>query len=760
MASKADVEAGRAFVRLFLKNDMSKALSGALRAASNQLRSFGQSAVSMGRSIAMAGAAASAPFVLSVRTFASFDDAMREVAAVTQAGEEDFARLTKKAKELGASTSYTAIQVGSLMAELGRAGFDPKQIEAMTGAVLALSRATSTDAPQSAGIMSAAIRQFRLEAEDAGHVADVLTAGANKSFNTLETLGEALTYAGPIANDFNMSLEDTVAVLGTLGNLGIQGSNAGTALRRMLTLTGAEAKRLQNIFGVSFVDASGNARPLVDSLQDVADATKGMGTASRSAKFNEAFGLLGITGASALSKNITGTRELRKAIGEAGGTAQKTADMMDSGLGGAFRILWSAIEGVQISIGEALEPVLTNLAKRITIISQGMINWVKANQATVLAVAASAAGAVALGAALVGIGTAALIASTVLGGLASIVGMVLSPLGLITAAVVGATVAFFKWTEAGQAAYQTLSATFGELLKWFRYVFDGISAAMSAGDMQLAAEVMWAGIKVAWIKGIGWVRTQWAELRFFVVDTWGKVSFSILDTLNFLWSGMVDGFWTAIDEIVDAWKWAEKSFAKGIGWVLAKLQGLDPNEVLANIDQDYGREQAGRDTGRVERDRANQEAADARYAANEASRQEWLKGAGAKRDSDLAGAELGLDEASKKLESAVTSARARREEKEREQATKAAEQSAEQAATSGGNQRTVTQPAGAPGGVALTATYSAAAARISGYQPQNGPEEKMAKGIDAVEKNTKEMVQQQRRFLDDQAKFYAMFMVN
>jgi TP901 family phage tail tape measure protein len=143
--------------------------------------------------------------------------------------------LRNTAKKLGATTSYSASEVASLMTELGRAGFKPDQIERMTAAVMNMARATGTDATQASGIMAATIRQFGMEAGDATRVADGLTAAANKSFNTVESLGEALSYAGPVAADANMSLEETLAILGTLGNVGIQGSEAGTAMRRLLT---------------------------------------------------------------------------------------------------------------------------------------------------------------------------------------------------------------------------------------------------------------------------------------------------------------------------------------------------------------------------------------------------------------------------------------------------------------------------------------------------------------------------------------------
>ncbi len=78
-----------------------------------------------------------------------------------------------------------------------------------------------------------------------------------------------------------MSLEETLAILGTLGNLGIQGSEAGTALRRLLTLSAAESEKFQKVFGVATKDAQGNARDLVDILGEVATASANMGTGDR-----------------------------------------------------------------------------------------------------------------------------------------------------------------------------------------------------------------------------------------------------------------------------------------------------------------------------------------------------------------------------------------------------------------------------------------------------------------------------------------------
>ncbi|KKM98306.1 hypothetical protein LCGC14_1159200, partial [marine sediment metagenome] len=411
MASTSEILAGKAFVRLFLKNDMTRQLVRVLRNAQTKLKKFGRSAIATGRRIAVVGALMAAPFVFATRTFAEFDDAMRAVGAVTEDTGANLDMLRGKAKKLGATTSFTAIEVGLLMLELGRANFDPSEIDNMTGSVLSLARATRTEASLSAKILSRSIRQFGLAASDSSRVADVLTAAANKSLNTVESLGQSLELVGPVADDFNLSLEDTLAVLGTLGNLGIEGSMAGTAMRRILLTTGADAEKLKRIFGVEFVDMNGNVRPLVDTLQDVADATRNLGSAERAQKFKDAFGLRGITGASGIGKNIVGARDLRDAIGEAGGLAAKTAKEMDDGLGGALRILKSAIEGVRIEIGGALAPALQKLAKWMTVNLQSAIEWIKANKGMVVVAAVAAVGVIGLGVALVAMGVALHIAA-------------------------------------------------------------------------------------------------------------------------------------------------------------------------------------------------------------------------------------------------------------------------------------------------------------------------------------------------------------
>jgi TP901 family phage tail tape measure protein len=412
---RSNIKAGSAYVELLLKDG---AFIRKLRTAGQKLKAFGSDMQAMGRTLAMASAAILVPMAMATKTFADFDDKMREVKAVTQATSKEFAAMAAHAKHLGATTSFTAIEVAGLKAEIGRAGFSTKEVDAMTESVLNLSRATGTDATQSAGIMAATLRQFNLEAKDSGRVADALTVAANKSFTSVEGLGESLSYAGPVAADANMSLEETLAILGALGNVGIQGSNSGTAVRRLVTLNAAEAEKLKGIFGVDFLDAAGNARRLVDTLDDVAKATNKMPTGERAKKFNDAFGLLGITGASAISKNVVAVRDLENALYGAEGAAAATAKEMDAGIGGSIRILQSAAEGAKIAIGEALAPAVEVLAEKLTQLADATRDASNNNQEAVNSFASGGLVLAGYAVALTGVGGAYKYLGWSLGGLA------------------------------------------------------------------------------------------------------------------------------------------------------------------------------------------------------------------------------------------------------------------------------------------------------------------------------------------------------
>lgn len=570
MASRSDIRAGRAFVELFVK---SKKFFKDLGEARKQLRAFGDGAMSLGRQMMGIGATAAVPLALAARTFANFEDQMLTVQAVSESTEAEYRQLTATAKRLGATTSFTAVEVAQLMTELGKAGFTASEVDEMTAAVLNLSRATGTEAALSAGIMAASIRQFGLGAGDATRVADALTKAANAAFAEVSGLGESLSYAGPVAADFGMSIEETLAILGALGNVGIQGSNAGTAVRRLLTINGAEAEKLNRIFGVTFKDAAGNARPLIDVLEEVNNATKNLGTADRAAKFNEAFGILGITSASAISKNTASVRELLTAIQDAGGVAERTAKQMDSGLGGAFRIMMSAIEGVAIQLGGLLSPSLTTVADTIGTVSTLTIEWMKGNGQLIVTVAKVAAGIVAAGAAIFTLGASVVGLSVLLGAFAAIKTFVVALLPAIVAlgagtAIIGSIVGMLRqlgaqfrfngemlgWLGAQFARLREAStAWLRPLISDFQTTWNAITAAIAGGNLEAAAEIAWAGMSLVWQRGVNMINGLWLNAKWYFVQVWTEAQAIVSRGFISTWAGIQRGAIEFVSALKSAW---------------------------------------------------------------------------------------------------------------------------------------------------------------------------------------------------------------
>jgi TP901 family phage tail tape measure protein len=345
--------------------------------------------------------------------------------------------------------------------------------------------------------MAAALRQFDLGATDAARAADILTETANQTFTSVEGLGESLKYAGPVAKSLGMSLEDTTAILGVLGNVGIQGSEAGTALRRLSIISAGAGEKLHDLFGVSNQDAAGNLKPLVQILDEINTATMDMPVAERTAKMAKAFGLLGITSANVLSKSAGGVQELAAKLQMADGVAAKTAKAMDAGLGGSFRLAKSAINDTAIEIGAALAPSLQTALGFIQDLANGVTGFVKENQQMVVDIAKGTVAVIGAGLAFYALGTAIAVAGGILGAL-------LSPLGLVAAGIAALVVTTPQLKD-------SFVSTFGDVQSIASTTMTGIYDAITGGDLGGALEIAMTGLMAAWLKGTGELQAAFAE---------------------------------------------------------------------------------------------------------------------------------------------------------------------------------------------------------------------------------------------------------
>ena len=413
MSANANIRAGRAYVEVTAETSK---LKRNLDAAQAQLQHFGKTCQGLGRDMMALGGALSLPFALAEKSFAGFDDKMRLVQAVTTATGEQFDNLTRTAQRLGRETSFTAQQVADAMIGLGRMGFDPSEITSAVEHVLNLSRATGTDLAESADIAANSLRIFGMEAGRMSQVADVLTATANGSAQTLTDLFEGLKMAGPQAAAAGESLDEVCASLGIMANMGIKGSLAGTALRKAyIQFADTKVQAILREVGVGATDANGNLRKMAAVMRDMAVATKKMPTAERLTFMKDVFDIRGMMSGLSLAGNIEELDEFLAKLRDVSGQADETSRAMDRGIGGSFRLFQSAVEGSMNAVGEALNGTLQPLVDRIAAVINTFTKWVEANRGLVTSIAATVAGVTAFGAALFTIGTASRVLSTGVG---------------------------------------------------------------------------------------------------------------------------------------------------------------------------------------------------------------------------------------------------------------------------------------------------------------------------------------------------------
>lgn len=190
----------------------------------------------LGKRLAAVGAAGVAGFGVAVKSASGFEAQIDAIAAVTGSAGKELEDLRNLALKLGADTSFSAGEAASALEELVKAGVSVEDVlNGAADATTALAAAGGLGIPQAATIAANAMNQFGVAGDQAAHVADVLAGAANASSADVETLGTSLSQVGAVANLAGLSLDDTVKALGQFANKGIQGSDAGTSLKTMLT---------------------------------------------------------------------------------------------------------------------------------------------------------------------------------------------------------------------------------------------------------------------------------------------------------------------------------------------------------------------------------------------------------------------------------------------------------------------------------------------------------------------------------------------
>lgn len=291
------------------------------------------------------------------KSFVDFEQQMMNVRSVAKdMTQQEFAQTIARAKELGATTQFTATQAGEGFENLARAGFSFQQRMDAIGGTLNLAAADSIDLATATDITASVLRGMNLEMDQANRVADVLAqTSANSNTNVIQ-LGEAFKFAAPVAKDFGLTLEDTAIALGLTANAGLRGTLAGTSVKNMmlkLAKPTSKATGFMKQYGIQVLENADGSLNLRKTLDSVIEGTKGITSSTqRAAVISEVFGLRGQGAVSAISSAIEkgDFDKLAGALDNAKGAAEAMAKIRLDSFKGQLTLLQSAAEGLAIEV--------------------------------------------------------------------------------------------------------------------------------------------------------------------------------------------------------------------------------------------------------------------------------------------------------------------------------------------------------------------------------------------------------------------------
>ena len=279
---------------------------------------------------------------------------MSEVKAISGASAREFEALTDKAKEMGATTKFSATQASEGLKYMAMAGWNSQQmIDGLPG-VMNLAAASGEDLGTVSDIVTDALTAMGLKASDSAHFADVLATAASSSNTNVAMMGETFKYAAPVAGALGYNIEDLAQAIGLMGNAGIKSSQAGTSLRSILTRLAKPPKDCANAmedYGISIKNSDGSMKSLMEVMENMRDSLQGLPKDEQSAAAAALGGQEAMSGLLAIiNASESDFDNLSKAIDNASGAAQDQADIMNDNLQGALYELGSAAESAGIEL--------------------------------------------------------------------------------------------------------------------------------------------------------------------------------------------------------------------------------------------------------------------------------------------------------------------------------------------------------------------------------------------------------------------------
>lgn len=306
----------------------------------------------------------------AVKVGSDFEAAMSKVEAISGATASQMEALTQKAKEMGASTKFSATESAEAFQYMAMAGWDSAQMIDGIGGIMNLAAADGLDLATTSDIVTDALTAFGLAAADSTHFADVLATASSSANTNVSMLGESFKYVAPIAGAMNYSVEDVSKALGLMANASVKGSMAGTSLKTALSNLASPTNKMReamNQYGISLTDSKGNMKSLDEVMLNLRESLGDLSEQEQTAAASTIFGKEAMAGMLAIiNASEQDYKKLSEAIANADGTAQKMADTMNDNLQGKVTLAKSALEGLGIQFYETVQEDMKNAVEEGT----------------------------------------------------------------------------------------------------------------------------------------------------------------------------------------------------------------------------------------------------------------------------------------------------------------------------------------------------------------------------------------------------------
>jgi len=540
-----------------------------------------------------AGLAIAGGLALAVNSAASFEQRLSAIEAVSGATGDQMDAISDKALQLGKDTAFSATESASAMEELIKAGLSVDDVlNGAADATVNLAAAGEIDLPQAATIAANAMNQFNLSAKDMVGVADDIAGAANASAIDVSEFGQSLQQVGAVANLAGVSFHDTSVAIALLGNAGIKGSDAGTALKTMFSrlqpTTEKQANTMKDLGLITedgtnkFYDQAGNLKDLSSVSGILQKSLKGMTAQQKQATLQTLFGSDAIRAAAILAnEGSKGFDKLSKSMGKVS-AADVAAKRMDN-LRGQLEQLKGSLETAGIVLGSALLPAVKAITSGITVMLNAFLALPDGVQSVIAIVAAGLAVFLLFAAAAIKVGLAIQAAIPIITALgAAITGTMLIWLAVVVAiiAVAVALVILYKRSETFRnivnAALAAVMQAAIALFNWFKANWMALAIIM-LGPLGIAIVFIvkfWSQIVAAFKVGVAVVRAIWNTVGqdiINIVKAWlGGVIGVIKGALQII-SGVVELF-TAI--LKGDWKGAWEAIKKIVSGVLNIIKSI------------------------------------------------------------------------------------------------------------------------------------------------------------------------------------------